>query len=341
FAARSSAGGSPTWHDSVSTVAMPEWLRLTRSGNTFTGYYSDDGATWIPLGTNTFTMNSTLLVGMAANSRTTSQLTVGTFDNVTTSTWTPPPAAPLNLVAIASNSAVALRWNSSTNATGYNLKRSQVSGGPYATVVSLSATNWADSAVSDGTAYYYIVTATNAAGESAVSAEAGATLLPPVPPAPMGLSAGAGDALVTLNWNDAVGATGYSVKRSLVSGGMYNPIASVGATNFADAGVANGSRYYYVVTATNISGESSSSAEVDARPVSLSLPRVGSSVAANQLQLSWPSDHTGWRLQAQTNSAGTGLGSNWVTIPGSADTNKSLVSIDPANPSVFFRLVYP
>src|SRR5262249_53403474 len=40
-------------------------------------------------------------------------------------------------------------------------------------------------------------------------------------------------------------------------------------------------------------------------------------VGANgQLQLSWPLDHLGWRLQAQTNTSGTGLGTNWGTVSG-------------------------
>ena len=37
-----------------------------------------------------------------------------------------------------------------------------------------------------------------------------------------------------------------------------------------------------------------------------------------RLTLSWPADHTGWRLQAQTNNPTTGLGTNWFDVPGSA-----------------------
>ena len=36
----------------------------------------------------------------------------------------------------------------------------------------------------------------------------------------------------------------------------------------------------------------------------------------DSLYLSWPTDHTGWRLQAQTNPPGFGLGTNWVTVWG-------------------------
>jgi hypothetical protein len=64
-------------------------------------------------------------------------------------------------------------------------------------------------------------------------------------------------------------------------------------------------------------------------------------VNGNQLQLSWPGTHKGWRLEAQTNSLTTGLGANWVTVSGSAATNQIYLPISPQSPSVFFRLTYP
>jgi hypothetical protein len=62
-------------------------------------------------------------------------------------------------------------------------------------------------------------------------------------------------------------------------------------------------------------------------------------VAGNQFQLSWPQGYQGWSLQVQTNSPGQGLGTNWVTVPNSANVISTNVTIDPANGSVFFRLV--
>ena len=40
------------------------------------------------------------------------------------------------------------------------------------------------------------------------------------------------------------------------------------------------------------------------------------SVAGGTLTLSWPADHTGWLLQAQTNSLSSGLSGNWVDMTG-------------------------
>lgn len=64
-------------------------------------------------------------------------------------------------------------------------------------------------------------------------------------------------------------------------------------------------------------------------------------VSGNQLTLSWPADHTGWRLQVQTNSLSTGLGSNWVDVAGSTSVNSMSFTINPPNGTVFYRMVYP
>jgi len=46
-------------------------------------------------------------------------------------------------------------------------------------------------------------------------------------------------------------------------------------------------------------------------------------------------------LQSQTNAINAGLSTNWLTIPGTDATNQALVPVNPANGSVFFRLIYP
>jgi Passenger-associated-transport-repeat len=53
------------------------------------------------------------------------------------------------------------------------------------------------------------------------------------------------------------------------------------------------------------------------------------------LSLSWS---PGWKLQAQTNSLSTGLGTNWVYIT-DGTANSTNLPIVPGNPSVFYRLV--
>ena len=67
--------------------------------------------------------------------------------------------------------------------------------------------------------------------------------------------------------------------------------------------------------------------------------RLAVQVSGNALDISWPV--TGGRLQAQTNAPGVGLGTNWVTLPGSTTTNQVAVPLNPANGSVFYRLAVP
>ena len=67
--------------------------------------------------------------------------------------------------------------------------------------------------------------------------------------------------------------------------------------------------------------------------------RLTAQVSGNLLNISWPA--SGGRLQSQTNSPGVGLGTNWVTVPGSPGTNHVVIPVDPANGSVFYRLAVP
>ena len=59
------------------------------------------------------------------------------------------------------------------------------------------------------------------------------------------------------------------------------------------------------------------------------------------LMLQWPGDHTGWRVQTQTNPVTVGLSTNWATLAGSSLTNQIIVPVDKTNGSVFFRMIYP
>ena len=165
---------------------------------------------------------------------------------------------------------------------------------------------------------------------------------PVTPEVPTGLSAVAGDAAVRLSWNTATNATGYNVRRSFTSGGSYTTIAvNVSGLNYTNTGLANGTLYYYVVSATNtFTGlESSNSVPVSARPVSFTKPNFSYTFAGNSLTATWPTSHTGWRLQVQTN----GLNSNgWSTVTDSATTNFMVLPIADGTPiGVFYRLVYP
>ena len=64
------------------------------------------------------------------------------------------------------------------------------------------------------------------------------------------------------------------------------------------------------------------------------------SMSSGRLTLSWPSNYLGWSLQLQTNSLVKGLGTNWVTVPGSSLVTTTNVPLVATNPAVFYRLMY-
>ncbi len=57
------------------------------------------------------------------------------------------------------------------------------------------------------------------------------------------------------------------------------------------------------------------------------------------MTVSWPDSYIGWTLQGQTNDPGVGLSTNWHDVPDSAATNLFVMPIDPANGSVYYRMV--
>ena len=483
FGVRSSNGGNLNHYNYGDQFTyLPAWYRLSRNGNNFSAYQSDDGINWTNVATVTVSAipATGYYVALAINSGS------AFFDNVIyTNSAAPgnfaPPAAPggLTASAIASNQ-VFLTWNSVTNATGYNIKRSVVSGSGYSLIAfNVPAAGYFDTTASANTTYYYVVSAINGGGESANSAEAlAATPGPSAPAAPSNLTAAPSTTQIVLNWTAAIGASSYNVKRS-IDGVSYSTVASGAAANFVDTNVTNGMRCFYVVSAVNDAGESANSLPVSAillqkltgtiigtagswnnqgntifnvfdgnlntffdgpdssgdwvgldfgpgvsnvigsirycpratyanrmlngvfqgandpgfaiavtlftvpsapvygamtpvtislsnsfryvrylgpaggncnvaeiefdgtPPVSLVPAQLTSVFTGNQLQLSWPPDHTGWTLQSQTNPPGAGLGTNWVRMMNSSGTNQMLIPLDTANASVFFRLVYP
>jgi hypothetical protein len=87
---------------------------------------------------------------------------------------TTPPAVPSGLSVVSEDAQIALSWDSVSNATSYKVKRSLISGGPYGVVDVSSGTNAVDSGLTNGTFYYYVVSALGDGGESAESTETNA-----------------------------------------------------------------------------------------------------------------------------------------------------------------------
>jgi cellulose 1,4-beta-cellobiosidase len=222
----------------------------------------------------------------------------------------------MGLAAVAGNAQVTLNWTASSGATGYYVKRSTTSGGPYTQIATEAAASFTDTGLTNGTKYFYVVSAYDSAGRSVNSAEVNATPVLPLPPAPTGLAATPGNAQVSLTWTASSGASGYHVKRS-ISSGAETQISSPTSTSYTDTGLTNGTKYFYVVSAVNSGGESANSSEVSAAPTAPATP---------------PATPTG--LQATGGNAQVSL--SWAASAGAASYNlkRSTTNGGPYNTAV-------
>ncbi|MEO7100216.1 MAG: cellulase family glycosylhydrolase, partial [Luteolibacter sp.] len=92
-------------------------------------------------------------------------------------------------------------------------------------------------------------------------------IAPPAPPT--NLVAAPDNGSVALSWSASVTATDYFIKRSTTSGGRYTTIGTTNTLSYIDTNVANGTAYYYVVSAVNSVGEGTASVEASATPTDL------------------------------------------------------------------------
>jgi RHS repeat-associated protein len=181
------------------------------------------------------------------------------------------PAAPAEVRATAGNGNVTVGWNYVSGATSYNLYRATASGqegsGPYETNFGSDyggGFSGFDGNVTNGTTYFYQVTAVNGSTEGAKSAEVkvtpGSSLL--VPPF---LSDVPGNGSVVLNWTPVPGATNFDVYRSLLNGNFTSLVVVGNVSTYTDSAASNGPTYYYMVGPINSSsGESAESNVVSA-----------------------------------------------------------------------------
>jgi subtilisin family serine protease len=167
---------------------------------------------------------------------------------------------------------------------------------------------------------------------------------PVAPTAPAAVTATAakaqvnGNAAVTVSWSAVSGATSYTVKRATSAAGPFTTVASGVITTSHTANVAaNGTTYYYVVSAENAAGASANSTAASVRPVGPAPTNLrATAVSRSQINLAWTdqaSDETGFRFEYSTN------GSTWSTLGTLPNTYSSVtVSGLSAGRTYYFRM---
>lgn len=243
------------------------------------------------------------------------------------------PAAPTGVTATAGDKTVTLKWNSSANAQTYRVLRSLTSGSGYNTIAAnLTSLTYTDKTVSNGTTYYYVITAVNSSGISPRSVPVGATPMPAgqIPAAPSTVTASAAQAIVagtsviTVSWTGSASATSYTLKRASSSTGPWTVVASnLTSLTCRDTVLANGSSYHYVVTARNASGESPDSMVKSITPVRPQPSTLtATAVSSTQLTLKWidkSADEQGFKIDYYN-------GTSWVQV-GTTAPNATSASI--------------
>lgn len=177
---RTTNGGGAGSSGQSGTGNNHQWVRMARTGDSFQGSWSDDGAAWTAHGgAQTIDMGATILVGLAVTSHNNAVTATAVFDNVIVTDanggmyW--PLQPPTNLTATPGPNSVALGWTASAGATSYTVLRSQTAGGPYAALPggTTAGTTFADTTATFPNTYYYVATATQTGvGTSATSNQA-------------------------------------------------------------------------------------------------------------------------------------------------------------------------
>ena len=198
----------------------------------------------------------------------------GPVSNETSATPATPPGAPTGLTATRGNTQVALAWNAPTASggepvTSYNIYQGTVPGAE-TLLTRTNGTSYTSAGLTNGTEYYFVVTAVNGVGESLVSNEASATPAT-VPGAPTALNVAAGNTEVFLTWaapasNGGSAVTSYNVYKGTTPGGE-SLLTNTTSTSYTATGLTNGTTYYFEVTAINTVGEGPFSNEASAMPV--------------------------------------------------------------------------
>ena len=179
------------------------------------------------------------------------------------------PSAPNIFSNQSGESKVWLSWTQPDHAVTYNVKRAM--NGIF-TIIAEGVTDpgdFLDTTVSNGTAYTYVVSAVNSAGESANSNPVTVTPQLMAPRAPCLQAAEGHNQNVVVKWLPLwPAATSYTLYRSTKSGGPYKVVVSnLPGLSYTDINLANDTTYYYVVKASNaVSGNSVDSNEVNGRP---------------------------------------------------------------------------
>jgi hypothetical protein len=257
------------------------------------------------------------------------------------------PSAPRSVVATPGNTSVKVTWTSPSSNGGaaidkYAVQRAASATGTWGTVGTLvgTARAWTNTGLVNGHRYYFRVRAHNVVGWSAASTSVSAVprTMPSAPRSPV---ATAGDTTVQLTWTQpstsgGAAINGYSVQRAASSTGTWSTVATLAATARAwtNAGLVNGTRYYFRVRAHNVAGWGAASPTVSA------VPHAAASPPSAPQSLAWTSGDGSVTVSwsAPVNSGGAAVDAYevqlslddvaWSLLPSTTQTNLTAMDLE-------------
>ena len=174
------------------------------------------------------------------------------------------PAAPTGVSAVGGDGRVTLSWNAVSGATSYKVYRGTASGSTNLLQSGVTTSTFLDTGVTNGTTYFYTVSAVNGVGESPRSQEVSATPQVAAPAAPANLQVTAvWPSQIELTWNDNSSTeTGFVVQYATdgaFTSGLTTVTTSANATSYRATGLSAGTTYWFRVRASNAGGQSANS----------------------------------------------------------------------------------
>ena len=269
---------------SSSNVDVPGAFTYTSSNTASTTVTAASGGANVALvGAGSSTITATF-------TPTDTSLYAGNSKSFTISVSATAPAAPTGLTANAANGSVALSWTAGSNGgsaiTDYLIQYStdQSTWSTFADGTS-ATTSATVSGLTNGTLYFFRVSATNAINTGPASSVVSAT--PNVPPTPTGLTATPGNSSVALSWTagtyDGPDVTDYLIQYS-TDQSTWSTFAdgTSSATSATVSGLTNGTQYFFRVSAANALGASANSSVASTTPVAPPTPISSPTPATNR-----------------------------------------------------------
>jgi hypothetical protein len=183
-------------------------------------------------------------------------------DSLAVNIASPPthPGAPAIQSAIAGNRQVTIGWSGVPESTGYNIYSSTISNTYTTPSATVTGTVYSGdiTGLTNGTAYYFVVTAVGPDGESAFSNEVSATPRT-VPGAPTNITATAGNGKAEVSFTPPTDNGGNAISGYTVTSSPGNITATGTGTTITVMGLSNGTAYTFTVTASNAAGTGSAS----------------------------------------------------------------------------------